>query len=338
MRIINIKRPHSGSIYKNLRCVTNRFLRRFSFHYGLECSLGKPEIEGIEITNICNFRCSMCTINYMTRKKEVMSFEKFKKYVDQLYPSNDYLYYHFIGDPLVNPDVSRMISYVKSKGHKTGLLTNGGLLTEEKSKEIIEAGLDALGISFEIVERTFNKTRRGGNFQQVKMNILNFLNIKKKIRSGKPKVEIHSITFPNCEKEVKQATKFWQGKVDVVHNRLLHSWAGDIPQIVEFFQNSGMLSNSKNGMRICRFPWLTMIILVDGRVIPCCVDYDAKYVVGDLNKESLKEIWNGKKMVALRKALLEGRKEEIELCSKCTYGPNLGERRNKLFFLPWART
>ena len=74
--------------------------------------------------------------------------------------------------------------------------------------------------------------------------------------------------------------------------------------------------------------------MVDGKVVPCCVDYDGKYIVGDLKTDSLKSVWNGGKMIKLRKALLEGRKGDIELCSKCTLGPEVkGILRNRLYLL-----
>ena len=68
-----------------------------------------------------------------------------------------------------------------------------------------------------------------------------------------------------------------------------------------------------------------MLILVDGRVIPCCVDACGKYILGDVHNESLEKIWNGDKAVALRTMLLEGKVENIPLCKDCSYGPSQGD-------------
>jgi len=116
--------------------------------------------------------------------------------------------------------------------------------------------------------------------------------------------------------------------VDILDHKEIHDWTGDIPQITQ------IAGRKKSTMKVCLWPWTKMSVLVDGRVVPCCMDYDGKYVLGDLKRGSLKSIWNGEKMVRLRKALLEGRKEDIELCSKCAHGPaDKGSLRNRLYAL-----
>ena len=60
-----------------------------------------------------------------------------------------------------------------------------------------------------------------------------------------------------------------------------------------------------------------MSIYVDGRVTVCCFDYDGKYVVGDLKKETLEEIWNNKKMRLIRRQFKKGKINENPLCKDC---------------------
>lgn len=304
-------------------------LRLLSFHYGLTRSLGNPNISQIETTNACNYRCPMCphTIG-MTRSLEYMDFRFYKKIIGKLYPSNGPIYLHFLGEPLMHPDLDKMIRYGKSKGYEMGLSTNGSLLTQETSKKIIDEGLDHLVISFEIIEETFNKLRKGGNFNLVRENIIRFLQLRSLKNQEKPRVTISSITLTKDREKVEKASLFWRGKVDVSINKEIHDWSGDVPQITR------IAGRKKTIRKICLWPWTRMSVLVDGKVVPCCVDYDGKYVLGDLKRDSLKSIWNGEKMIRLRKALLEGRKGDIELCSECTYGPAAkGRLRNRLYLL-----
>ena len=67
----------------------------------------------------------------------------------------------------------------------------------------------------------------------------------------------------------------------------------------------------------CYELWKRVTILYDGRVVPCCFDFDGELVLGDLKEQSLKEIWNGKKMKNLRRLHLEGKINPINLCREC---------------------
>jgi radical SAM protein with 4Fe4S-binding SPASM domain len=66
----------------------------------------------------------------------------------------------------------------------------------------------------------------------------------------------------------------------------------------------------------CYFPWHSVSILWDGSVVPCCRDYNGVEIIGDLNNQSLEEIWNGEKMKNLRKELVSGRITN-KLCNPC---------------------
>jgi radical SAM protein with 4Fe4S-binding SPASM domain len=65
--------------------------------------------------------------------------------------------------------------------------------------------------------------------------------------------------------------------------------------------------------------WHSCVITWDGKVVPCCFDKDAHYVLGDLNKSSFKEIWDGEKYNEFRWSLFNSR-SEIEMCRNCTEG------------------
>jgi radical SAM protein with 4Fe4S-binding SPASM domain len=57
----------------------------------------------------------------------------------------------------------------------------------------------------------------------------------------------------------------------------------------------------------------------DGKIVPCCFDKDAKYVMGDINEQSFLEIWNDEPYREFRNKLLRSRKE-IDICSNCSEG------------------
>ena len=69
----------------------------------------------------------------------------------------------------------------------------------------------------------------------------------------------------------------------------------------------------------CARLWLSPVITWDGKVLPCCFDKDASYVMGDLNEDNFREIWTGTKYVIFRKSVLSGR-AMIDICRNCTSG------------------
>jgi radical SAM protein with 4Fe4S-binding SPASM domain len=69
----------------------------------------------------------------------------------------------------------------------------------------------------------------------------------------------------------------------------------------------------------CWKMWHSCVITWDGKVVPCCFDKDADHVLGDLNKDSFRDIWYGKEYERFRSSLMRSR-SEIEICKNCTEG------------------
>lgn len=72
-----------------------------------------------------------------------------------------------------------------------------------------------------------------------------------------------------------------------------------------------LLSESET---FCMLPWMHLHAFPDGRAYPCCFSQD-RYPVGDLNAQSLRDVWNGEKMKTLRSRMLNG--EKSKECVKC---------------------
>jgi len=69
----------------------------------------------------------------------------------------------------------------------------------------------------------------------------------------------------------------------------------------------------------CWKMWHSCVITWDGRVVPCCFDKDAHHVMGDLSRQSFREIWFGKEYDSFRASLMRSR-SDIEMCRNCTEG------------------
>jgi radical SAM protein with 4Fe4S-binding SPASM domain len=66
---------------------------------------------------------------------------------------------------------------------------------------------------------------------------------------------------------------------------------------------------------ICALPWVHLNIIPNGKVYHCCMTTDYKTFAGDLNTQTIEEVWNGDFMKNLRKQMING--EEPKACSKC---------------------
>jgi radical SAM protein with 4Fe4S-binding SPASM domain len=245
--------------------------------------------------------------------KGYMDMALFKKIVDEAAPFVFDINLAHRGESLLHPHIIEAIIYAKQKGLYTRLHTNGSLLTEDLSQQVIQAGLDRLSFSFDGYEKqTYEKIRIGGDFDKTVSNIVRFLEIKKETRSKKPFTAIEVISFDEPERQASRQAKsafpkrFENLPLDSIVMKELHNWAGQIEK-------------ERRGKKytICPFPWNALIIYWDGSVLPCTQDFFGGFIAGDANESSLKTIWNGKEMRFIREKLATKNIQELKTCSGC---------------------
>jgi radical SAM protein with 4Fe4S-binding SPASM domain len=250
----------------------------------------------VEPTNTCNLQCLTCPVNVnLKREKGFMDFALFKKIVDDN-PQLDFLHLTFAGEPLLHPNLIDMISYAKSMGIRVGLVTNATLLNESVTQQLLDSELDIITFSVDGVDNTFERVR-GVNYEFIEGKVLNFIEAGKTQRNP-VKTEVSMVLFQETLSEVESFQKRWRGKVD---------WVNIQPQI-------GFEKNSRN--RRCRNLWRTLAVYWDGRVVPCCVDYEGALVLGDARQESLSSIFNGARVKALRQRHAASHFDSI--CQHCS--------------------
>jgi len=275
----------------------------------------------IESTSICNLDCPMCPYPEMRIKKGNMSFDLFQNIVDQCDGKVFDVLLHMYGEPLVNKEIFKMISYAKQKGVRiTSMSTNLTLLTKEKGKQLIEAGLDKITLSFDGTDKeTFEKVRLGANYEKCLENLIGFLELKERMKAKNPFTVLQIIQMKETEPGLKEfVERFSKMSVDLLKVKSFDTWAGQIEHKTEEMKPSTYHRNNVNDNRKpCPLLWYYMSIRWDGRVVPCCRDYDNHEILGDITKENLMEIWNGKRFQMLRAEHLEGNYENSVLCAKC---------------------
>lgn len=295
--------------------VWNAWLNLISYQKRHIQSLGRPFVFQIEATNYCNLRCPMCPHDLMTRDVGYMDFELYRQVVDQVKGYSSFLRLHNMGESLFHKEIDEFIRYARINGLKSILSTNASVLTEKAAARILDAELDQLLISFDgSTKETYETCRKNANYQSVLTNIERFLEMRKQRNGSKPSVTMSLIDMPATNADIVAFKQYWEKRVDAVRIKLAGTWDGSSERI-----NTMVQSDINPSTRLpCAWLWFAIVILWDGRVVPCCIDYDAKAVLGYLQEQSLEEIFNGVSMQALRRLHLEDRVSESSLCHGCS--------------------
>jgi len=263
----------------------------------------------VESTNACNLRCIMCTRNFMTEKIGNIKWDLFKKVVDEAADYNlPSLKLNFRGEPLLHPDLHRMVKYAKDHGVlDVQFNTNGLALTEKRSEELIKSGLDRIIFSVDgATKKTYEYIRTGSNFERVVENIKQFVEIRNSMGQKKPVVRVQMVKMEENKHEVEQFIEMWR---DVVNRVAVTS------QREPYIKGKG--STKKLEHFPCHQIWQRIVVWWTGEVFMCCGDWHGEYPLGDANKDSIYDLWHGEKYNFVRKLHSSGRLEDLPICARC---------------------
>jgi len=211
------------------------------------------------------------------------------------------------GEPLLHPRISDMVRLLHEEGIASYFSTNATLLTKSIARKLIESGLDGIIFSFDgVTKNTYEKIRVGASFDAVLRNIVNFLELKRKLKADNPVTTMQILLMKETKHEVLNFIKFaTKLGVDQIVIKRTHAWGHEVE------------SWKKVILKPCKAPWSSVVILWDGTVSLCCRDYNAEFPLGNLNSQSLKEIWNGARMQYVRKLMARGMRYKIPPCTYC---------------------
>lgn len=258
----------------------------------------RPGNMAIEPTNHCNLKCPDCYNGdgSLTRQKGFMKYEQFCKLYNELPESIKSIALYFYGESCLNQDIWKMAHYARNR--HTSLSTNGHFLS---SKETIEAclgsGLNSLLVCIDgASEETFSKYRKNGNFNKVKDDLKTLCKMKQDLGLKLPEISLQFIIFQHNVHEIEKIKKISE-EVGVDQLLLKRTSKITVPVPKEFElkyeeklerfvgeQQEEIIQNCK-----------TVIVLWDGKVVPCCYDYDGRINFGNVFKENFIEILYGRK-------------------------------------------
>jgi radical SAM protein with 4Fe4S-binding SPASM domain len=277
----------------------------------------------------------MCEHTYWDEPNRDMTFEEFKKIVDQ-FPKLKWIGLTGIGESFLNKDFMKMLEYVKSKGIFVELYDTLLYVNESILKKLIDLEIDKLFISIVGATReTYEKIMVNSNFERVMKNIRTLFRLKREMNAYFPEIEFHYIvTNLNLHEMLpflEFVHSFGEPEIKIRFTRMLHKFREVEQLFTEVPRNmvENILRRSKELNLIVEWnadvpqikppihtctAWIMPFIFVTGHVIPCCAtneanrrEFQKKHALGNVFEKPFKEIWYGGKYEKFRKMLKEGK-------------------------------
>lgn len=277
----------------------------------------------VEITNVCNMNCNFCPKTKRTLK--FMSVDEFSHIAKEIKPYTDYICLHLMGEPLLNPNLKDFLDVAEEYDFRVNLTTNGTLI--KKNSEILLSSKSLRKISISL--HSFEANDQDVDLKDYIKDIVNF--IKK----------AHDDNGVICE------LRLWNGDSNLLKgcNNLNDDIADLLKETLNSKINIRELLHDQNSIKISekifleaaeKFQWPDINgekigdkafcyglrqhigILVDGTVVPCCLDSEGNIPLGNIFEDGLENILNSKRANDMYNGF-SGRKAVEDLCKTCGY-------------------
>lgn len=254
----------------------------------------------VEITNICNLKCSFCIKN--KRKEEYLELEKFELILDKLKDHTKYLYFHILGEPLMHPLINEFISKA-SLNYFVNITTNGYLINKIKDNKNIRQINISLHSYDEKYHISLNEYMNNifDTIDSLKSNTYISLRIWLK---NKYSEEILNIIAQKYNKEIISNNETLEKNIFLCLNKEF-IW----PDLTnEFEEEKGTCYALKDHIGI----------LVDGTIVPCCLDTKGDVLLGNIYKDEIDTIIQSNRYQKMLNGFKNDKKVEL-LCRKCNF-------------------
>ena len=270
----------------------------------------------LELTDACNLRCLECPISADTldRKKSVLTFDTAKEILVQARSVNCVaLKLNYINEPLLNPSLLlKVAEFAKSIGFIDIYFTsNATLLTKELSTKLIQSNLfSRIQFSIDAIDSgTYDTIRRGGNFDLVKANILQFMDLRKSLNFSFPLIRVSFLSLPENKGQEGIFCNQWSEIVDAVA----------IQRSVLSPHSSRDETNSdyKFTNRFCPNPFRQLVVRADLSVLPCCSFWGTNLSLGTYTVDNLGQLFSSHSMSSIQKSFTEKSFPLNQNCINC---------------------
>ncbi|HEX6715457.1 MAG TPA: radical SAM protein [Pyrinomonadaceae bacterium] len=281
-----------------------------------------PAVDQIELTNRCPYSCKMCPRTLeMERSLGDMSLDLFERIIKQLSGRQTYVGLHHFGESLLHPGLAHAVAIASARGLKTGLSCNPPTLRPEISARLLDAGISNMVLSLDSLDAVTYRDIRGpaARIDRADSNLRELVRLRNQ-GAHETLITLQMISM-HCNQAEAESFLEYCREVGVDRGVVIRLGKWDFDD--EYMETLGEFT-SPGYDGYCKRPWDSLVILWDGRVVPCCHDYDGAVVLGDLREQSLDEIWRSAQVKRFQE-----RNFEYELCQKCAFSRWSRERQRQ---------
>lgn len=274
----------------------------------------------IEITNICNLSCDFCSV--LKRKKEYMSIQQFEFIIEQIKPYSKFVYLHIKGEPLIHPDLMAFLDICEKHGIKANLTTNAVLLGEKKEALLSKPALRQVNISvhsFSFQDKknqteyfehliAFCKACDEKNAPYVSLRMWNYNQEGFLAWENQNLINKLTAIFPN--------TQLFQDKIEKKENVKLSNTI--FMSLDKQFKWPSLENDFVSNLGRCYGTIKMVGILVDGTVVPCCLDGNGEAPLGNIFKQPFSQIISSDLFLSTVEKFHQNR-IHLQLCKHCEF-------------------
>lgn len=313
----------------------------------------KPLYVKIKVNYGCNLKCEMCKHWRETRETPI-PMERFREVISELAELGCQKIHFSGGEPMLRPQLPDLIEYATGLGIRVTLTTNGTLIDKVKAKRLVEAGLRGVNVSIDSPLRKMHEKIRGveGSFKLTTRAVALFrryahkgkLTVRINTVVGRSNYETLA-TLPDLAHELgadginlipvddhcgehlsmrkKDIALFNAEIAPVIEERANQLGIGIADEDAYPFGRddtdvrlgrAGRYAFGYYNKFPCYAPWTHSLVDFNGLVYVCCMTREQIQPLGDIRKQSLKEIWEGE---LYRRIRLNMHPPALKPCQRC---------------------
>ena len=292
-----------------------------------------PKGIAVELSAFCNLNCAFCIVKKIKvweyRQKKLLSFEEFKKLVDNVQHFCHRIDFAGAGEPLLNPEAYKILKYSSDRGILTSLFTNATFLTDENVDKLLDSGVHRVFTAFESFDpKIYETTKVGAHYDVTERNITRLIAEKKRRGLKLPHIILRMVVTKKNYKDIDAYIKAAREVgADAAAVKPLGIWPQGSPEykrtmLEEFVVDHPMSRHKKdengNFVPMEKEKTCTSIdmpkIFSDGSICLCAYDALGESVVGNINEDSFVNIW--KKSKQFRKEKMS-KGNALSICDEC---------------------
>lgn len=282
----------------------------------------------IEIISVCNLACSFCPPTL--RAKGLLKVEDFAKRLDEIAPFTKYIYLHVKGEPLMHPRIGEMLDIAHEKGFKVNITTNGTLIKKNRDKLLGKPALRQINFSL----HSFDGHEGSENREKYLGDILAFVrdsrehNIIISYRLWNLQKEALTDVAARRNRETLEILEKEYGLDYLIEERVQPGKGLKIEKNIYLNQDHefrwpALHEKADEGRGFCHALRTHAAILVDGTVVPCCLDGEGVINLGNVNEQNFSTIIASERATNLVDGFSKRQAVE-ELCKKCGFRQKFG--------------